>query len=98
MLPVVWLPEADFELKEALARYEAIRPELGQRFVEAVVDTVEAIAAAPWRFAVVENGKRRAGMRRFPYQLFFIIQESRILIISCFHGRRNPKHWQSLMP
>ena len=34
-LPVVWLPEADAELKEALARYENIRPELAQRFSEA---------------------------------------------------------------
>jgi len=34
-LPVVWLPEADAELKEALARYEGVRPELAQRFVEA---------------------------------------------------------------
>lgn len=46
-LPVVWLPEADAELKEAQARYENIRPELGQRFAEAVVDTVQKIADAP---------------------------------------------------
>lgn len=46
-LPVVWLPEADAKLKEALARYESIRPELAQRFAEAVVDTVEAISDSP---------------------------------------------------
>jgi hypothetical protein len=44
----VWLPEADVEFKAALARYEGIRPELAQRFAEAVVVTVEA-------------GRRRAG-------------------------------------
>jgi hypothetical protein len=65
-LPVVWLPEADAELKEALARYENIRPELGQRFAEAVVDTVQRIADAPQHYAVVEKGRRRAGVRRFP--------------------------------
>jgi hypothetical protein len=27
MLPVVWLPEAQAELMEAVARYDAIRPE-----------------------------------------------------------------------
>ena len=40
-LPVVWLPEADAELKEALAYYDAIRPELGTRFALAVVETIE---------------------------------------------------------
>lgn len=93
-LSVVWLPEADAELKEALARYVGIRPELGQRFAEAVLDTVERIAEAPLKYAVVEKGRRRAGVHRFPYGLFFLVEESRIVVIACFHGRRNPKHWQ----
>jgi plasmid stabilization system protein ParE len=93
-LPVVWLLEADAELKEALARYAGIRPELGLRFAEAVVDTVERIADAPLKYAVVEKGRRRAGVHRFPYGLFFLVEETRIVVIACFHGRRNPKHWQ----
>jgi plasmid stabilization system protein ParE len=93
-LPVVWLPEADAELKETVARYESIRPELGLRFAEAVDKTVESIAEAPLRFAVVDQGRRRAGVRRFPYGLFFLAENTRIVVIACFHGKRNPKHWQ----
>ena len=93
-LRVVWLPEADAELKEALARYENIRPELALRFAEAVADTVERIIDDPLHHAVLEKGRRRAGVRRFPYGLFFLVEETRIAVIACFHGRRNPKHWQ----
>ena len=93
-LPVVWLPEADAELKEALARYEGIRPELAQRFAEAVADTIEKVAVAPLHYAVVEKGRRRVGVRRFPYGIFFLVKETRIVVIACFHGRRNPRHWQ----
>ena len=93
-LPVVWLPEADAELKEALARYESILPELGQRFAEAVGDTIEKVAGAPLQYAVVEKGRRRAGVWRFPYGIFFLVKETRIVVIACFHGRRNPRHWQ----
>ena len=93
-LPVVWLPEADAELKEALARYESVRLELAQRFAEAVADTIEKIAAAPLHYAVVEKERRRAGVRRFPYGIFFLLEETRIVVIACFHGRRNPRHWQ----
>jgi len=82
------------ELKETLARYASIRPQLGQRFAEAVADTVGAIGAAPLRFAVVEKGRRRAGVRRFPYGIFFLLEETRVVVIACFHGRRNPSHWQ----
>jgi len=56
--------------------------------------SVEAIAAAPLRFAVVDKGRRRAGVRRFPYGISFVVEDTRIVVIACFHGKRNPKHWQ----
>jgi len=34
-LPVVWLPEADADLKEARAWYDNVRSELGERFAYA---------------------------------------------------------------
>jgi len=79
---------------DAFARYEAIRPELAQQFANAVIETVEAISEGPLRFAVVDKERRRAGVRRFPYGLFFIVEEARIVVIACFHGKRNPKRWQ----
>ncbi len=91
---VVWLPEADLELKEAWAKYDGIRPELGLRFAEPVADAVERIATTPLSYAVLEKGRRRAGIHRFPYGLFFLAEEHRIVVVACFHGRRDPKHWQ----
>jgi plasmid stabilization system protein ParE len=61
----------------------------------AVEATVEAIAEHPSQFPVVYRGWRRAGVRRFPYGVFFEVQEHRIVVIACFHSRRNPRHWQS---
>jgi plasmid stabilization system protein ParE len=94
MLPVVWLPEADEELKDALARYESIRPDLALRFSLAVADAVDAIATFPLHYAVVEKDRRRIGVHRFPYGLYFLVEENRTVVIACFHGRRNPKHRQ----
>ena len=94
-LPVVWIPEADADLTEARKWYEDIRRELGQRFALAVEATIDAIAGNPLQFPVVYRGRRRAGVRRFPYAIFFEVQEQRIVVIACFHGRRNPRRWQS---
>ena len=93
-LPIVWLPEADAELQEARAWYDDIRHELGERFARAVETAVEAIAQHPLHFPIIYRGRRRAGIWRFPYGIFFEVQEHRILIIACFHGGRNPKRWQ----
>jgi len=95
MLPVVWIPEADADLREARKWYEDIRRQLGERFVLAVEATIDAIAGNPLQFPVVYRGRRRAGVRRFPYGIFFEVQEQRIVVIACFHGRRNPSRWRS---
>jgi plasmid stabilization system protein ParE len=94
MLPVGWLPEAEADLKEAHAWYKDIRTELGDRFELAVASTIDTIAKNPLQFPIVYRGRRRAGIPRFPYGMFFEVQEDRIVIIACFHGRRDPKHWQ----
>jgi plasmid stabilization system protein ParE len=94
-LPVVWTPEANKDLLEARAWYDNIRPKLGERFAHAVEGTIEAIAEHPLQFRVVYRNLRRAGVRRFPYGIFFEFQEHRIVVIACFHGRRNPRRWQS---
>lgn len=74
--------------------YADITPELGNRFARAVDAAVDAIAEQPMQFPVSYRGTRRAGVWRFPYGIFFEIQERRILVIACFHAKRNPKHWQ----
>ena len=71
-----------------------MRPELGERFARAIDAAARAIMQNPLQFQLVYRGLPRAGVRRFPYGIFFEIQESRILIVACFHGRRDPKLWQ----
>ncbi len=94
-LAVVWIPEANEDLLDARTWYDNIRPELGERFASAVEATVEAIAEHPLQFPVVYRNRRRAGVWRFPYSVIFEFQEHRIVVIACFHGRRNPRRWQS---
>ena len=48
----------------------------------------------PLRYPVVHKGKRRAFVRRFPYSLIYLVEDARIVVIACFHGKRNPRHWQ----
>lgn len=94
-LPVVWTPEANEDLLEARAWYDNVGADLGDRFALAIEDTIEAIAQHPLQFPVVYRKRRRAGVWRFPYSIFFELQEQRIVVIACFHGRRNPRRWQS---
>lgn len=93
-IPVVWIQAADVDLVEARAWYGDIRPELGERFASAVAATVEEISEHPDQFPIVYRGRRRAGVWRFPYGIFYEVQETRIVVIACFHGKRDPRRLQ----
>lgn len=93
-LPVIWSDVAKVEFYDAEQRYADISVRLSERFVGAVEDTLRLIAEFPLRFPVVYRERRRAGVRRFPYGLFYQVEADRILLIACFHGKRNPRRWQ----
>ena len=61
----------------------------------AVDATIQRMGTNPKQFPVVYNIIRRALVRRFPYALMFVLEGDRTLtVIACFHGSRDPAHWQ----
>ncbi|AGY57791.1 plasmid stabilization system protein [Gloeobacter kilaueensis JS1] len=93
--PVLFTPIAVEELLEAQDWYESQLPGLGTRFRNTVDTTVASIAAQPMRYPIVfQEIVHRALLRPFPYSLFFCIEPDIVLVIACFHTRRDPKQWQ----
>jgi plasmid stabilization system protein ParE len=92
---VIFRPAAEQELREAFDWYEQRRVGLGGQFEEEVDRTVARVQDNPLAFPRVHGPLHRALMRRFPYALFYLIVPNKIIIVSVFHGRRDPKIWQS---
>ena len=87
-------PEAETELAEAFDWYEHRVPGLGADFLRAVDKAVDSILSHPLRHPTVHKSVRRALVRRFPYQLLFLVEDDAITMIAVFHGTRDPKRWQ----
>jgi len=80
---------------EAQDWYENEAPGLGRRFRAAVEEIIERMSANPRQFPVIYKNVRRALLRRFPYAIMFIVEADETLtVIACFHGSRDPVHWQ----
>jgi plasmid stabilization system protein ParE len=93
--PVVFTLPARAELIDAQDWYENEAPGLGKRFRAAVDAVIERISANPLQFPVVHKSIRRARLHRFPYAIMFVMDTGGTLtVIACFHGSRNPSHWQ----
>jgi toxin ParE1/3/4 len=70
------------------------RPGLDAEFVEAVKKAIELAAAAPLRPAIVAAGARRIPTGRFPYGVYYLVRDGRVLVIAVVHDSRNPAVWQ----
>ena len=86
--------EAEREVQEAFDWYEAQSLGLGAEFLRAADACVAAIQRNPYIYPAVHGQTRRAILRKFPYALFYLIEERRIIVLACFHSRRNPRDWE----
>lgn len=82
------------EFSAAAAYYEAQRANLGVEFFEEIERCIGMAANQPSLFPIIYKDIRRANARRFPYSVYFRAESTRIVVLSVFHGRRNPRIWQ----
>ena len=92
---LVFRPEVRDELSEVYRWYESQQPGLGNDFLEKVDESLDRISQMPESYPVVYRDIRRAVVRRFPYVIYYRIVSSRVIVTAVFHGRRNPKAWQT---
>ena len=94
MYSVIFTPAARAELVEAQDWYEGEATGLGRRFRQAIDALIERMSDNPRQFPIVFKNVRRALLRRFPYSLFFVVEDAALIVIACFHASRDPSHWQ----
>jgi toxin ParE1/3/4 len=90
---IVVRPEAAREVQEAFDWYEGRSEGLGLEFLRAADACLAGVRRNPSAFPKVHKEVRRALIRKFPYALFYIIEEDRIVVVACFHAKRDPIDW-----
>ena len=97
-VPVVVHADAETEIEEAAVWYEERRPGLGLEFVAAIDRAVLDIGENPHRFPVWKPPWRRAVLRRFPFLVFFEVEEGRVTVMAVAHAKRRPGYWVARRP
>jgi len=87
-------PFAELDATDAANWYNLKRDGLGNEFLLALEAKVNAIRRNPKQFIIVYKGIRRAFTERFPYGVFFIIENDVVYIIAIVHSSRSPKIWK----
>ena len=86
--------EAEADIQEARQWYRRQRPELADRFMEAVASGLRVIESYPEAQPRVHGPLRRLLLHGFPYALFHFVDADVIVVTGCFHTARDPSVWQ----
>lgn len=86
---VIVTPEAEQEMIEAFGWYEDRVTGLGHEFLLSIDSIFDAVSQSPLQFPIIYRNIRRALMRRFPYEVFFVLQNNRTIILAVHHAKRS---------
>lgn len=82
------------DVEEARRHYESRQEGLGQRFAEAVADTIERVAANPMLYQRVWREYRKCRVPHFPYGVLYRFGGEVVDILVIVDLRRRPGYWK----
>jgi hypothetical protein len=95
MLDVILLADAEDELVYAYNWYESKEFGLGDRFLKSVQDGLTLIRQHPEAFPVCAAEFRRALVSRFPFEIIYEKEGTKIVVYCIFNCSQNPQKWKS---
>lgn len=91
---IIVKPLAKDDIIAAYLWYEKQRTGLGDEFINEIDSIYNRIISNPFQFPKIKRNYRKAVIRRFPFNVIFIIEEKIIFILAVFHANRNPDIWK----
>jgi plasmid stabilization system protein ParE len=85
---------ADADIEAAFEWYESEQLGLGLEFLDEVRAAYTRILDGPFKYEELRSGIRRAITRRFPYGIYFSVEDELIFVIAVLHTAREPAEWQ----
>ncbi|MHB8741524.1 MAG: type II toxin-antitoxin system RelE/ParE family toxin [Sulfuricaulis sp.] len=87
-------PEAEQDLSDAAVWYEGQLSGLGHQFLDEVLAAFSSLAEVPLRYPIVHRNTRRALIHRFPFGVYYQVENTAIVVLAVMHGSRDPHRWK----
>jgi plasmid stabilization system protein ParE len=87
---------AQEDLIDIISFYNEQLDELGSRFFDEVLKSIQNLTTNPLMYPVIFKSYRRGLVARFPVPYIYPCseKENRVQIIAVMHQRQNPESWQ----
>jgi len=94
---VRYTPAAAAEVANTIRWYD--QPDINQAtsFVRELERTETHLTSRPALYQRIEGEIRRAVLRRFPYSLFYVIENDSVIVLACMHQHQIPRSREDLL-
>ena len=86
-----FVPEIEEDITSGYTWYEAKSLGLGEEFIRMFYAYTGEITRNPMLYQRVHSRFRRCLLRRFPYAVYFTIEDDQIIVFGLFHCARDPR-------
>jgi len=84
---------AEKDISDAVFWYEEQMKGLGTRFLFSVDTAIQSIQRNPNTYPKVYKEFRRILIQRFPFGIYYFIENNTIIVIAVYHEKRKPDDW-----
>jgi plasmid stabilization system protein ParE len=91
---VVYLPDAQMEMDDAVAYFRARSERLAWRFGLAYREALHNVVQHPSAWAPLSKNTRCCRLKRFQYGILYQLRDGEILIVAVMHLHRKPEYWK----
>ena len=81
-------------MESAAGEYDVDRPGLGDEFLSVVKQAFQRIVEAPLRYPLVDARHRAYVLRRFPFSVYYRIDDEEIVVLAIAHHKRRNGYWR----
>lgn len=93
-LKIIIKPLAEIDLETTVKWYVLENEKSGEDFLFEFRDAIRAVSHTPLGFQKRYKSVRAFALKRFPYNVYYILEKDALFIIAILHQKRNPKIWK----
>ena len=90
---IIVRPEAQLEVQNAFSYYEEKSEGLGFEFMRSLDAALQSVKRNPSSYQIIYKETRRVLLRKFPFALFYLIEETKIVVIAVLHQKQSEIDW-----
>ena len=93
-LRIIVKPLAELDLELAVKWYLLENEKLAEEFLFEFRNAVRIVSVTPLGFQRRYKSVRAFAMKKFPYNVYYILDKNTFFVIAIIHQKRNPKLWK----